>query len=104
MGTRPYTRVESEEPAPLKCPRQTSQKRVGVTTYSDEGGGSRVGSNSSDSCDERVKKRICRTPSMVREYLRAEDSGVDASTVAFHGKEGGMKMELVVSAPFPPLA
>ena len=71
--------------------------------YSDEGGGSRIGSDSGDGCDERMKKRICRTPSMVREHLQAEDAGLDASTAVFHGKEGGAKMELVVSAPFPPL-
>ena len=103
LGTRPHTRVKSEEPAPLQCPRQTTQWRVGMA-YSDEGGGSRIGSNSSDGCDkERMKKRICRTPSMVREHLHAEDAGLDASTAVFHGKEGGMKMELKVSAPFPPL-
>ena len=71
--------------------------------YSNEGGGSRVDSNSNDGCDERMRKRICRTPSMVREHLQAEDAGLDASTTVFHGKEGGAKMELKVSAPFPPL-
>ena len=102
LGTRPHARVKSEEPAPVQCPRQTSQWRVGVA-YSDEGGGSRIGSDSSDGCDERMKKRICRTPSMAREHLQAEDAGSDASTAVFRGKEGGSKMELIVSAPFPPL-
>lgn len=99
QGTRPHTTVKSEESAHLQRPWHSLRRRGSVTTYSDEGGSSRIGGNSSDSCDERVKKRILRSPWMVRERLQTEDASVDASSVVFHGKEEGLKVELTVSAP-----
>lgn len=100
---RPHTRVKLEECTPAHRPRHSLRRRIGETAHFGEGRSCRIGYNSSYCCDERVKKRMCGTTSIVCPKLPAEGAAVDASSLTFHEKEEGVKMELRVRAPFPPV-